>query len=45
MNKERAATVVHILGTVEPLDGRRTDLVRLPSGASDAIFGGWGVRI
>lgn len=45
MDRTRAAIVIHILDTPSVLDGTRTDLVRVPSGASDSIFGGWGVRI
>jgi hypothetical protein len=45
MERTRSATVIHILDAPDALDGRRTDLVRVPAGASDSIFGGWGVRI
>lgn len=45
MRIDRNATVVAINEMRDVLDGRRTELVRIPAGADTTLFGGWGVRI
>ncbi len=45
METTRPTTVIHIQEAQDAINGSRTELVRLPQGANDAIFGGWGVRI
>jgi hypothetical protein len=45
MDKGRNTTVIAIMAVNDSLQSVRTELVRLPRGADNSLFRGWGVRI